>query len=184
MDAIEAIHTRRSIRDYEDRMVGRSLIESIIWDASQAPRPPVSASEPLIFVVIEGADRVSNYGVRALQYAKEHRVAGPGYDWVDKPGFFVFFNAPIVVVICAFNGGHGQAVQDYNRAGQNLMLSAHTRGLATCWVGSPMQWIRDPATKRELGIPEGHDPFAVFTLGYAAANPTREPLHRPRVIWK
>jgi nitroreductase len=62
MGAIDAIHTRRSIRDYEDRIIERSLVESIIWDVAQAPRPPVSASEPLIFVVVEGADRVSNCG--------------------------------------------------------------------------------------------------------------------------
>lgn len=55
-------YTRRSIRGYEDRIIERSLVESIISDAAQAPRPLGSASEPLIFVVIEGADRVSNCG--------------------------------------------------------------------------------------------------------------------------
>jgi nitroreductase len=67
MDAIDAIHTRRSIRDYEDRIIERSLVESIIWDAAQAPGPPVSASEPLIFFVIVGADRVSNCGRKGEQ---------------------------------------------------------------------------------------------------------------------
>lgn len=184
MDVIEAIHTRRSIREYQARNVERKLIDEIVWDAAQAPTPPISGREPFIFFVIEGADRLAEHGDHALQYAKEHRGPGPAYDWVDLPGFSVFFNAPAAIVICGFNDGHGQAVQDCNRAGQNLMLSAHARGLGTCWVGSPMQWMRDPATRTLLGVPERYDPFAVFTLGYAAGEPTGKPRQRPQVIWR
>lgn len=184
MDVITAIHARRSIRDYEARNVERNLIEDILWDAAQAPTPPVSGDAPFVFVVIEGADHVAACGARALHYAREHRGAGPGYDWLDRRGFSVFFNAPVVIVICGFNDGYAQAVQDCNRAGQNLMLSAQARGLGSCWVGSPMQWIRDPATKAELGIPEGCDAFAAFTLGYAASVPAGNPRQRPTVIWR
>ena len=184
MDAIDAIHTRRSIRDYKALAVARGLIEEILWDATQAPRPPVSAATPFFFVVIEGLDRVAECGVRALQYARDHRGRGPGNDWVDKPGFSVFFNAPAVIVICGFNDAQAQTVQDCNRAGQNLMLSAQARGLGTCWVGSPLQWLRDPATREELDIPGSHDVFAVFTLGYPAITPSGTPRQRPTVVWR
>jgi hypothetical protein len=40
MDTITAIHSRRSIRDYESRSVPRGIIEEILFDAAQAPRPP------------------------------------------------------------------------------------------------------------------------------------------------
>lgn len=134
--------------------------------------------------MIEGLDRVAECGARALQYAREHRQREPGHDWVDKPGFSVFFNAPAVIVICGFNDAQAQSVQHCNRAGQNLMLSAHARGLGTCWVGSPLQWLRDSVTKKELGIPEGYAPFAAFTLGYAAAKPDGSPRQRPTVVWR
>lgn len=184
MDAIEAIHTRRSIRSYEARAVERSLIEDILWDAAQAPTPPLSGSAPFFFVVIEGVNRVAACGLRALQYAKDNRKSGPGLDWVDKPGFSVFFNAPSVIVICGVSDAHSQSVQDCNRAGQNLMLSATARGLGTCWVGSPLQWLRDPATKKELGIPEEQEAFAAFTLGYAAEKSRGSPRGRPRAVWR
>jgi nitroreductase len=184
MDTIKAIHTRRSIRSYHAHAVARALIEDILWDAAQAPAPPASGSVPFFFVVIEGEDRVAECGIRALQYARENRGPGPGFDWVDKPGFSVFFNAPVVIVICGVNDAQMQAVQDCNRAGQNLMLSAHARGLGTCWVGSPLQWLRDPATKKELGIPEDQEAFAAFTLGYAAEELSGSPRGRPRVVWK
>ena len=184
MDTISAIHTRRSIRAYDQHPVERRLIEDILWDAAQAPTPPVSGAEPFVFVVIDGAGRVADCGARALQYARDHRGPGPGYDWVDRPDFSVFFDAPVAIVICGFRDDYGQAVQDCNRAGQNLMLSAHARGLGTCWVGSPLQWVRDPVTRAELGIPERYDPFAIFALGYPSGAPSGTPRERPRVIWK
>ena len=183
MDPIEAIHARRSIRDYQARNVDRGLIEDILWDAAQAPTA-LNVDEPFVFVVIEGADRISEYGALALHYAREHRQPGPGNDWMDRPGFSVFFNAPLVVVICGSDDGHGQAIQDCNRAGQNLMLSAHARGLGTCWVGSPMQWLRDPATRASLGVPERCDLFAAITLGYPSGVAKGTSRARPKVVWK
>jgi nitroreductase len=183
METIEAIHGRRSIRDYQPRTVQRELINLVLLDAAQAPTPPVSGDQPFVFVVIEGLERVAECGALALRYAKEHRQPGPAYDWVDRPGFSVFFNAPVVIVICGFEDGYGQALQDCNRAGQNLMLSACSRDLGTCWVGSPIQWLRDAGTCGILGVPDRYRPHAAFTLGYPASVPPRRPRHAPQVIW-
>jgi nitroreductase len=183
MDTIAAIHGRRSIRDYEPRLVPRSVIATILHDAAQAPTPPVSGAAPFAFVVIEGIARVAEYGAAALEYARNNRKPGPAYDWVDKPGFSVFFNAPAVVIICGFDDGLGQAIQDCSRAGQNLMLSARARGLGTCWVGSPMLWLRDAATCASLGVPTDYAPYAVFTLGYPSGAPIGTPRAMPDVTW-
>ena len=48
MDVIDAIHSRRSIRSYQSNPVDRDLIESVIWDAAQAP-PPFSGQVPWTF---------------------------------------------------------------------------------------------------------------------------------------
>jgi nitroreductase len=184
MDTIAAIHGRRSIRDYLPRPVPRPLIAAILHDAAQAPTPPLSGPAPFVFVVIEGMERLAEHGAAALAYAREHRKPGPAYDWVDKPGFSVFFNAPLVVVICGHDDGLGQAIQDCNRAGQALMLSAHARGLGTCWVGSPMPWLRDPATSAGLGIPADLTPYAAFTLGYPSSVPAGSPREAPTILWR
>lgn len=183
MDAIDAIHGRRSIRAYQARPVESDLIEAVIWDAAQAPSTPVSGAQPWVFNVIEGAERISEYGARAKQYARDHRPNEPGYAWADKPEFTVFFDAPAVVVISG-RGDNSQAMAECCRAGQNLMISAHARGLGTCWVGSPMLWMRDDAVKSELGIPAGFEPFAVFTIGYPAEVPAGQPRERPTILWR
>ncbi|MBL8837301.1 MAG: nitroreductase family protein, partial [Alphaproteobacteria bacterium] len=58
MDAIEAIHTRRSVRAYRPDPVPRALIEELLWAAVQAPSPPASGDEPWSLCVVEGVERI------------------------------------------------------------------------------------------------------------------------------
>jgi len=175
MDVIAAIHGRRSVRSYQPTPVPRELIEAIILDAAQAP-PPFRGMVPWAFNVIEGTERIAAYGERAIAHARQHRPDGPGWDWVERPGFKVFWDAPVVIVISG-------PVGDCSRAGQNLMLSAHARGLGTCWVGSPMLWVTTAEVRAELKIPPNLTPVAVFCLGYAAAAPEPVVHDKPPVIW-
>jgi nitroreductase len=180
MDTDTAIHTRRSIRNYEKRAVERKMIADILWDAAQAPTTPVSG--PFLFHVIEGVARIADFGERAKQYARERRPDAVDYSWVDRSGFKVFLDAPVVIVISG-HADNSQSIQDCNRAGQNLMLSAHARGLGSCWVGAPMLWLRSPEIRKELGIPEAFEPFAAFALGYAASVPPSHSRERPEIVW-
>jgi nitroreductase len=180
MDTVTAIHTRRSIRDYEKRPVTRAIIEEILWDAAQAPTTPVSG--PFLFHVIEGVERIAALGERAKDYARAHRPHSAGFAWVDKADFKVFLDAPAVVVLSG-HADNAESIQDCNRAGQNLVLSAHARGFGSCWVGSPMLWLRSAEGRRELGIGDPFMPFAAFTLGYAASVPPSRSRERPQIVW-
>jgi len=180
MDAITAMHTRRSIRDYEERAVERAIISDILWDAAQAPTTPLSG--PFLFHVIEGAARIASLGERAKAYAALRCSDAAGSSWVDKPDFKVFLGAPVVIVISG-HADNSESIQDCNRAGENLVLSAHARGLGSCWVGAPIPWLRSSSARKELAIPEAFEPFAAFTLGYAASVPLPRSRDRPDIIW-
>jgi nitroreductase len=180
MDTITAIHSRRSIRDYEKRAVEREIIADILWDAAQAPPTPLSG--PFLFHVIEGVTRIANLGERAKQFTRQNRSDVDGYSWADRPDFKVFLAAPVVIVISG-HANNSQSIQDCNGARQNLVLSAHARGLGSCWVGAPMLWLRSPETRKEFGIADAFAPFAAFTLGYAAAAPPSHSRERPEIIW-
>ena len=175
MNTVEAIRTRRSIRSYSPRPVERELIEEVIWDAAQAP-PPFSGQLPWTFNVVQGVERISAYGDQALQYARDNHPDEPGWEWTDRPGFQVFWGAPALIIISG-------RVEDCCRAGQNLMLSAHARGLGTCWVGSPMLWLRTASAKAKLGIPANLTPVSALCLGYPAVIPETPPRKRPTIIW-
>ena len=175
MDVIEAIHTRRSIRSYLHQPVERELIEQVIWDAAQAP-PPFSGQLPWTFNVVQGVERISAYGDEALQYARDNHPDEPGWEWTDRPEFEVFWGASALIIISG-------RVEDCCRAGQNLMLSAHARGLGTCWVGSPMLWLKTAPAKAKLKIPPELMPVSALCLGYPAAIPEAPPRKRPPIIW-
>jgi nitroreductase len=180
MDTITALRTRRSIRDYEKRSVAREIIAEILMDAAHAPTTPVSG--PFLFHVIEGVARIADMGERAKQYARDHRPDAAGYSWVGRPEFKVFLDAPVAIVI----SGHtdkAESLEDCGRAGQNLLLSAHARGLGSCWVGAPMLWLRSPGTRKELGIADAFTPFAAFTLGYTASVPPPRSREQPEIVW-
>lgn len=182
MDAIEAIRGRRSIRRFRNRPVSRDLIEEIIRDAASAPYSFVSLPQPWLFAVVQGRDRIARYGEIAKSYARDHRPQVKNYEWADRPDFSVFHGAPALLIICGREGnpeGRGEC----ERAGQNVALSAHARGLGSCWVGSPNLWLGDPATRAELDIPKGFIPHVVCVLGYPAHRPDPPRLIAPRIIW-
>lgn len=182
MQTIQAIHERRSIRDYLPRPVEQSLIEAVIADAAQAPFSPISVPEPWVFTVIRGQTRIKDYGARALQFARENRPQREGYGWTENPDFSIFYNAPVVVIISG-KSSNRLALEECTRAGQILALSAVARGLGTCWVGSPILWLGDQAVRIELGVPEGYAPYAVFTIGYPATIPKPPGITTTRTNW-
>jgi len=63
------------------------------------------------------------------------------------------------------------------------MLSAHARGLGTCWVGSPLLWLRTERVMAELEIPLDMTPASVLCLGYPEIIPEAAPRGRPTIIW-
>jgi nitroreductase len=78
MDAIEAIHGRRSVRAYRPERLERAHIEEVMWAAVQAPTPPVSGETPWAFCVIEGAQSPGEsvgWGLSCLPSTQHLRLA-------------------------------------------------------------------------------------------------------------
>lgn len=182
MDAIDAIRTRRSVRQYRDEPPERQLIEAVIADAAHAPWTPISVPEPWVFTAVEGAERIAALGDRALDYARRNRPQREGYGWLDNPDFSVFHGAPALVVISG-KRGNPLALEECTRAAQILTIAATARGLGSCWVGSPNLWLGDADVQQELGIPAAFVPHAAIVLGYAAAVPPPPRMSEPRINW-
>ena len=145
--------------------VARDLIESVILDAAQAP-PPFRDQNPLAFNVVQGVARIAAYGKRVMDYTREHRPDGPGWDWLDRPGFKIFWDAPVVVITS------GPQVRDSQpRRPEPDAVGACTR------IGNVLGWFTDalasahPKCARSCSIPSALTPVAVLCLGYPAAIP-------------
>lgn len=182
MDALQAIHGRRTIRKYRPEPVERALLQRVLWAAVQAPTPPVSGASAWKLCVIEGASRLAAYGERAKLYAFENPPPGQRWSWTERPDFKVFWNAPSVVLFCA-KTSNPEAPFDCCRAAQNMLVAAHAVGLGTCWVGAPIPWLTSPGVASELGLPEGYEPSAVVLVGHPDEQPMGEPRPEPDVLW-
>jgi len=158
MEALEAIFTRRSIREYTDQPVSDELVQELLAAAMQAPS--AGNQQPWHFVVVTDRNQLDALA-DALPFGKMLKIA------------------PLGVVIC---GDESRAryrdfwVQDCSAATQNLLLAAHTRGLGAVWLGVYPLQERVASVKQVLGLPDQVMPLCVVPLGYPAVK--REPPAR------
>jgi len=157
MDLKEGIRKRRSIRKYTQESVPDEYLREILESALEAPSAGNLQSR--YFYVIQ--DR----GLRASLASAALNQAFIG-------------EAPVSVVVCAdhkiraeygVRGIETYAIMDCAAAIENMLLTACSLGLGSCWVGA----FDENAVRRSLSIPAHLRPVAILTLGYAAEFPDR-----------
>jgi nitroreductase len=165
MELSEAIKKRRSIRAFKKRDVPKEIIEKLIDAANWAPS--AGNIQPWEFVIIRKQD------------IKEDLVKAADQAFVEE--------APVVIVVCAnekrSSMGYGvrgktlYCIQDTAAAIQNILLTAHSLGLGSCWIGA----FNEDKTKKAVNAPEGIRPVAIIPVGYADETPSqrsRRPLNQ------
>ena len=160
MDVLEAIKTRRSVRSYTSQSVPDEEIEKLLDAARWAPS--AGNIQPWEFIVVRDP-RVKQGLCKAALNQR----------FIEQ--------APVVIVVCANRAksaqGYGSrginlyCLQDTAAATQNLLLTAHARGLATCWVGA----VQEEKAREVLNLPSHVRPVALIPVGHAARSPTTRP---------
>lgn len=167
MEALEAILTRRSIRRYTGEPVPAPMIEELLAAAMSAPSSKNQQSWH--FVVI--TDREILRQVPSFHpYAK------------------MVPDAPAAILVCGDlkRDEYGFWVQDCSAATQNILLSAHAKGLGAVWLGVYPLEDRVQGFRRLVGVPDHVVPFALVPVGFPAVRKPREDrfdrsrIHRDR----
>jgi nitroreductase len=156
MEALDALLTRRSVRDYTDQPVPDEMVGQLLRAAMAAPS--ARNQRPWRFVVVR--DRGLLAGVAAAS-ANAGMIA----------------KAQVAVVVCAdmrLVRSDGFWVQDCAAATENLLLAAHALGLGAVWCGMYPRDERVAEMRAVLGLPEHVVPFAAVPLGYPAEGPAEE----------
>jgi len=160
MEVLEAIFTRRSVRQFSGQVIPAGLLRQVIQAGAAAPSG--GNLQAWGFVVVQLAEKLA--GLRAL-----------------APGIIGEPNA--VVAICLDEqrarllGGAGSehlAMLDLGLAIENMLLAAHGLGLGACPVAS----FHQPAVASFLELPIGVKPVLLLALGYPKARPS-PPGRRP-----
>ena len=77
---------------------------------------------------------------------------------------YEFFGAPVSLFVFAHSGLGEYAVSDASLFAQNLMLSAHARGLGTCAQGASALWAKP--VRAEFKVPKQYKLLYGIALGY------------------
>lgn len=167
MDFFELIESRYSVRSYSDRPVEEEKLRRVLRAAQVAPT--AANLQPFRLLVRQTHGREDDLG------RLYHR------DW--------FYNAPLVIGICAVPGeawvrrdGKNYADVDATIAMDHMILAAAALGLGTCWVAA-----FDPAVARSVfDLPDGIEPLAFTPLGYAADEPPAEKTRKTlsELLWR
>jgi nitroreductase len=167
MDAIAAMHARRSHKILADPAPGQDDLRTILSAAAAAPDH--GRHRPWRFVVIEGPGRDSFGDVLAEAYRRGCAQRGQDPDPATaerergKP-----MRAPAIIVVACVAGGdekvpRAERLAATAAAAQNLLLAATALGYGAMWrTGAP---ARDPYVKTALGFGDGDDIVGFVYLG-------------------
>ena len=182
LDAV--LRGRRSIRSYEDRPVPEALVGEIVAAARHAPSPHHSV--PWRFAVLTGSEPKARLAAAmGERWRRDLARDGLPPEEIEREvakSRRRLTGAPVIVVGSLYlepldsypDPGRQQAellmaAHSLGAALQNIMLAAHARGLASCWMCAPVfcpEVVRDA-----LGLPAELIPHALLTMGYGAKPP-------------
>jgi nitroreductase len=183
MDLRDAIYGRRSVRSYRNRPVEVDVVRELLEAAVQAPS--AMNAQPWAFLIVRDRALLHSLSERAKAHLLEAHGADPRMERyreeLSDPAFDIFYSAPTLIVVCAGRDGFFPS-EDCCLAGQNLMLAAFGRGLATCCIGWARPLLNLPTIKDELGIPAEFSPVLPIVLGYPGETPQAPPRSPPRIL--
>lgn len=146
MDTIEAIKTRRSVREFTDENVGDEAITSILEAGRWAPSG--LNNQPWRFIVVRNPETKVEISKLTV------------YGSTIK-------NAPILVVVFLDKENMYNYVKDVQSIGaciQNMLLCAHSLGLGGVWLGEILK-SREMVNKI-LDAPDSYELMAVIAIGH------------------
>jgi len=170
MDLHDAIHTRRSIKQFTSRPVSREEIERLLDAAVHAPNHRMT--QPWRFYVL-GPKARRAYG-EALGARKSRKVedAEAARAVAEKVAAQEAALPAMIAVTQIADQNPEVREEDYAAimmAVQNLLLAAHAEGLgAHLRSGAVMD---DPRARAAVGVPEGERIVALIQLGEPADVP-------------
>lgn len=168
MDIRQAIYTRRSVRAYQAKPVDKALIEQLIEAAVQAPTG--MNAQPWAFAVIQDAATLKDISDRTKAHLLSLMDKMPAFERyreaLENPEFNVFYGAPALVIVCAKPDIGPTPQIDCALAAENLMLTARSLGLGTCWIGFSAIYLTTAEAKRQFGIPEDYLVEAPIIVGH------------------
>lgn len=200
MDLDRAIKERRSIRKFRPDPIPREVLQEVIELALWAPSGMNRQEWELVVVQGEPRDRLLEVVSKSQQYILPHlqELFSEKIITISLQVFKNLGGAPVVVLVTIPKEAvhipedldpRGRYHLEFNRYNrllsaaaliQNLLLAAHSRGLATCWMTGPK--YMEEEINALLGI-EDRELVSIVPLGYPDQSPPAPPRKENVVRW-
>lgn len=181
MELREAIYGRRSVRKYDGRPIAKEDIEEIIEAGLMAPN--ASNYQPWYFVAVANPEKIQE--VRDIM-EKTSEILTPSltarfekYPQVvaeTKQFIRLMGNAPCCILAfllkddAEYQRKETEFVESVAAALQNMLLTAYSKGISSCWLTGQMEAEMD-VILREKFAPDKGKMIALITLGYSDQTP-------------
>ena len=154
-ELIESMVSRRSVRNYKSDMLPKEIINEIIKGGTYAPTGRGMQS-PIIIAVTnkEVRDKLSKINAKILGKSED---------------FDPFYNAPVVLIVLA-DKSKPTYIYDGSLVMGNLMLSAHSLGIGSCWIHRAKETFETQEGKeilKSLGIQGDYEGIGNCVIGYS-----------------
>ena len=194
MEAYEAIASRRSLRQLDERPIPRPLLDKLLYAGCIAPAP--HHTRPWRYVVLESAESRVRLA-EAMGAAWRSDLEGDGVEPERIESLLArsrrqITDAPALLLGCLVADGLRRwpdkrrqraewrmAVQSMGCAMENIMVAAHAGGLASYWISAPL--FCPEAVREALDLPPEYEAQALIAIGYPAADVSPKPRPEPDV---
>jgi len=153
MDAIHAIMSRVSVRQYSDQEISEADLHTILEAGMSGPS--CDNTRDWSFIVVRDQTTLEQMADGNGPYAAPLRTAKLG------------------ILICgdlhrAYKPAPDYWVIDGSIAAQNMILAAHALGIGSVWLGTWPEMERVHAQSRLFDLPEHIVPHSIIAFGYPA----------------
>ena len=175
MEALEAIYTRRSTRNYKPDAVEKEKLTKILEAARQAPSGGNSQSNHFLVIqnreVLDKLIALTEAGFRKMEADETTYPSLRHAIEASKKGGYVFcYNAPLLIV-AANRKDYGNNIADCACALENMMVAANALDLGSCYINQ-LRWLNEDEALldylRSLGMKESERVYGAVIIGYPA----------------
>lgn len=152
---LDFVFSRRSIRKYQNKAVPAELLSDLLEAAMSAPS--AVAKDPWHFIVVQSRETLD-------------KITG------ILPNGKMLREAPVAFIVCGdINKANLQEesylLQDLSAAVENILLSANSLGLGTCWLGVHPRAERLAGIRQLFALPDHIIPMCGIAIGWPAEQP-------------
>ncbi len=184
MELLQAIHGRRSVREFTDEPVSDAALQALIDAAVQAPS--AINQQPWCFVVVREQSLLRPHlgpgqGASAEGFARRAGASFPRH--AERSAI------PHLLSCAGSRGDRGLPADRLGGRGLRARRREHDacrlwrRGSAPAGSASPQHWLGTPEGKEALGLPPSHIPIAPIIVGHPRRKPASVPRKKPHIRW-